>query len=77
MVITADSREVIARGALALDPRGELYAPDNIPEQLQMRNFMDQPRASCVRPVRWQFAHSAASDMIAGAATLWPLSTLK
>jgi uncharacterized protein YaiI (UPF0178 family) len=62
--------DVIACGALSLDPRGKLYAPDNIPEQLRMRNFKYQPRASGVRPVRWKSAHSPASDMIAGAATL-------
>lgn len=52
LVITADiplAAEVIARGALALDPRGELYTPDNIHEKLQMRNFMDQLRASGVQ----------------------------
>lgn len=52
LVITADiplAAEVIALGALALDPRGELYTPDNIREKLQMRNFMDQLRASGVQ----------------------------
>lgn len=52
LVITADiplAAEVIARGALALDPRGELYTRDNIGEKLQMRNFMDQLRASGVQ----------------------------
>ena len=52
LVITADiplAAEVIARGALALDPRGELYTPDNIREKLQMRNFMDELRASGVQ----------------------------
>jgi uncharacterized protein len=52
LVITADiplAAEVIARGALALDPRGELYTPDNIGEKLQMRDFMDQLRASGVQ----------------------------
>ena len=52
LVITADiplAAEVIARGALALDPRGELYTSDNIGEKLQMRNFMDQLRASGVQ----------------------------
>jgi uncharacterized protein len=32
-----------------LDPRGELYTPDNIQERLQMRNFMDGLRASGVQ----------------------------
>lgn len=52
LVITADiplAAEIIACGALALDPRGELYTPDNIREKLQIRNFMDQLRASGVQ----------------------------
>lgn len=52
LVITADiplAAEVIARGALALDPRGELYTSENIGEKLQMRNFMDQLRGSGVQ----------------------------
>jgi len=52
LVITADiplAAEVIGRGARALDPRGELFTPDNIREKLQMRNFMDQLRASGVQ----------------------------
>ena len=52
LVITADiplASDVIARGAHALEPRGELYTPDNIRERLQMRNFMDGLRASGVQ----------------------------
>ena len=52
LVITADiplASDAIARGAHALDPRGELYSPDNIRERLQMRNFMDGLRASGVQ----------------------------
>ena len=52
LVITADiplASDVIARGARALDPRGELYTPDNIRERLQMRDFMDGLRASGVQ----------------------------
>ena len=51
LVITADiplASDVIARGGHALDPRGELYTPDNIRERLQMRNFMDGLRGSGV-----------------------------
>lgn len=51
LVITADiplASDIIDRGAHALDPRGELYTPDNIRERLQMRNFMDGLRASGV-----------------------------
>lgn len=52
LVITADiplAADVIGRGAHALDPRGELFTPDNIAEKLQMRNFMDGLRASGVQ----------------------------
>jgi uncharacterized protein YaiI (UPF0178 family) len=51
LVVTADiplAAEVIARGALALTPRGERYTAANIRELLTMRDFMDQMRASGV-----------------------------
>jgi uncharacterized protein YaiI (UPF0178 family) len=51
LVITADiplAAEVIARGCLALNPRGELYTEDNIRERLNMRDFMDTLRSSGV-----------------------------
>ena len=47
LVITADiplAAEVVARGAHALSPRGELYHPENIRELLDLRNFMDTLR---------------------------------
>ena len=49
LVITADiplAAEVIAKGCLALDPRGDLYTRDNISERLSMRDFMDTLRSS-------------------------------
>jgi uncharacterized protein YaiI (UPF0178 family) len=51
LVITADiplASDVVAKGAHALDPRGELYSLDNIRERLNMRDFMDGLRASGV-----------------------------
>ncbi|MEJ2645886.1 MAG: YaiI/YqxD family protein [Gammaproteobacteria bacterium] len=51
LVITADiplAADVIERGGHALNPRGELYTPDNIRERLTMRDFMDTLRASGV-----------------------------
>ena len=51
LVITADiplAAEVIARGCLALNPRGELYTGDNIRQRLNMRDFMDTLRGSGV-----------------------------
>lgn len=51
LVITADiplAADVIEKGGHALNPRGELYTPDNIRERLTMRDFMDTLRASGV-----------------------------
>ena len=52
LVITADiplASDVLARGAHAIDPRGELFSTDTIRERLQMRHFMDELRASGVQ----------------------------
>ena len=49
LVITADiplAAEVIEKGGHALNPRGELYSPENIRERLNMRDFMDTMRSS-------------------------------
>jgi uncharacterized protein YaiI (UPF0178 family) len=51
LVITADiplAAEVVAKGAHALSPRGELYGKENIRELLDMRNFMDTLRSTGV-----------------------------
>lgn len=51
LVITADiplASQVIAKGALVLDPRGDLLDAGNIQERLTMRNFMDGLRGSGV-----------------------------
>jgi uncharacterized protein YaiI (UPF0178 family) len=51
LVVTADiplAAEVIAKGGHALNPRGELYSPENIRERLAMRNFMDELRSAGV-----------------------------
>ena len=51
LVITADiplAAEVIAKGCLALNPRGDLYTEDNIRQRLTMRDFMDTLRSSGV-----------------------------
>ena len=51
LVVTADiplAAEVIARGAQALNPRGEMYSPDTIRAVLNMRDFMDTMRSSGV-----------------------------
>jgi uncharacterized protein YaiI (UPF0178 family) len=49
LVVTADiplASDSIAKGAIALNPRGELYTSDNIKARLQMRDFMETLRNS-------------------------------
>ncbi len=51
LVVTADiplAAEVVAKGALALDPRGELYTVNNVRSRLSMRDFMAGLRDSGV-----------------------------
>jgi uncharacterized protein len=51
LVVTADiplAADVIARGAQALNPRGEMYSADTIRALLTMRDFMDTMRSSGV-----------------------------
>ena len=52
LVINADiplASEVIDKGGVALNPRGELYTEQNIKAILNMRDFMDTMRASGVQ----------------------------
>ena len=47
LVITADiplAADVVARGAQALNPRGELYTDANIGERVAVRNLLDDLR---------------------------------
>lgn len=47
LVITADiplAADVVAKGARALNPRGELYTDANVGERLAMRNLLDDMR---------------------------------
>lgn len=47
LVITADiplAAEVVANGAQALDPRGELYTDANVGARLAVRNLLDELR---------------------------------
>jgi uncharacterized protein YaiI (UPF0178 family) len=49
LVITADiplAAEVIAKGCLALNPRGEQYSEENIRQRLNMRDFLETLRSS-------------------------------
>jgi uncharacterized protein YaiI (UPF0178 family) len=47
LVVTADiplAAEVVGKDALALDPRGQLYTPENVKERLAVRNLLDELR---------------------------------
>ena len=49
LVITGDiplASEVIEKGGHALNPRGEMYTPENIRARLNIRDFMDTLRGS-------------------------------
>lgn len=52
LVITADiplAAEVMEKGAVALNPRGERYSEATIRERLTIRDFMDTMRASGIQ----------------------------
>lgn len=52
LLITADiplAAEAMAKGAAALNPRGEMYSNDTIRQRLNIRDFMDTMRASGAR----------------------------
>ncbi|WP_111976911.1 YaiI/YqxD family protein [Algibacillus agarilyticus] len=51
LVITGDiplADEIITAGGQALNPRGELFTKENIKQRLNIRDFMDNMRASGV-----------------------------
>lgn len=51
LVVTADiplAAEVVAKGGLALNPRGELYTANNMQQRLGLRNTMEILRGSGV-----------------------------
>lgn len=51
LVVTADiplAADAIAKGCIALNPRGELYTEENIRQRLSMRDFLDTLRGSGV-----------------------------
>lgn len=52
LVITADiplAAEIIEKGGVALNPRGEMYTADTIRQRLTMRDFMEELRASGIQ----------------------------
>lgn len=51
LVVTADiplAAAVLAKGAVALDPRGDLHTEETIGERLSIRNFLDELRGEGV-----------------------------
>lgn len=49
LVVTADiplAAEIVAKGAVALNPRGKFYTPENIKESLAMRDMAEEIRAT-------------------------------
>jgi len=52
LVVTQDiplAARVLEKGAVAVNPRGDLYTPENMAERLSMRNFMDELRGAGVQ----------------------------
>ena len=52
LVITADiplAALVVEQGALAINPRGDLYTENNIRQRLSMRDFMEELRGTGVQ----------------------------
>lgn len=52
LVITSDiplADEVIAKGGLALSPRGEMFTGENIKSRLNIRDFMETMRSSGIQ----------------------------
>lgn len=51
IAVTADiplAAELVAQGVRTLNPRGHLYTPDNVRQQLVMRDFMEEMRSGGV-----------------------------
>jgi len=49
LVVTADiplAAEIVKKGAIAIDPRGDLYTPENVGERLSVRNFLHDLRGA-------------------------------
>ncbi|MDP2398894.1 MAG: YaiI/YqxD family protein [Burkholderiales bacterium] len=74
LVITADiplAAAVVGKAVSALNPRGELYTPDNVQGLLDMRNFMDSLRSSGVETGGPRALNSGDRQRFAGALERW------
>ena len=66
LVVTQDiplASRVLAKGAEALNPRGERFTPDNIAERLSMRDFMEQLRGAGVQTGGQRQRHAQQSRL--------------
>jgi uncharacterized protein YaiI (UPF0178 family) len=76
LVITADlplAADIVAQGAMAINPRGEVYTEENIGERLAVRNLMQELRSSGL--IRGGPAQLGAADRQKFAAALDKLLT--
>lgn len=74
LVVTADiplASLAIAKGALALNPRGELYTADTIAQRLSMRNFMDELRGAGIATGGPPALHARDRQAFANALDTW------
>lgn len=74
LVVTADiplAAEVIEKGALALNPRGEMYTADSIRSRLNIRDFMDTMRASGIEMSRTAALGPADKQRFANSLDRW------
>jgi len=74
LVVTQDiplAALVIKKGALALDPRGELHTPDTIAQRLSMRNFMDELRGAGVDTGGYAAFHARDKQAFANQLDRW------
>lgn len=74
LVVTQDiplAARVLAKGGIALNPRGELYTADNIAERLSMRNFMEELRGAGVQTGGPPVFHARDRQAFANALDRW------
>ena len=74
LVVTQDiplAATVIEKGALALDPRGELHTPETIAQRLTMRNFMDELRGAGIDTGGHAPFHARDKQAFAGQLDRW------
>ncbi|MGL4447374.1 YaiI/YqxD family protein [Shewanella sp.] len=76
LVITADiplAALVVEKGAVALNPRGELYTVDNIQQKLTMRDLMEELRSAGVQTGGPQTFSQADKQAFANSLDRWLL----